>query len=81
MIIKEKIDRINALAKKSKEEGLNDIEKAEQKKLREEYLESFRANFKQQLEQIEFVDEVREKIEIDGGSGKIEIDVEITEEN
>lgn len=81
MIIKEKIDRINALAKKSKEEGLNDIEKAEQKKLREEYLESFRANFKQQLEQIEFVDEVREEIEIDAGSGKIEIDVEITEEN
>ncbi len=37
-----KIDRINALARKSKAEGLTDSEKQEQKKLREEYIASFR---------------------------------------
>ena len=39
-----KIDRINALAKKSKNEGLTDEEKAEQKLLREEYIMAFRAS-------------------------------------
>ncbi len=37
-----KIDRINALARKSKAEGLTDEEKAEQKILRDEYIASFR---------------------------------------
>ena len=39
-----KIDRINELARKSKNEGLTDLEKLEQKKLREEYIASFRAS-------------------------------------
>lgn len=56
MITTEKIDRINYLAKKAKENGLNDIEKKEQLKLRREYLENFRNNFKKQLDSIEFVD-------------------------
>lgn len=56
MISKEKIQRINELAKKSKTVGLNDKEIKEQKKLREEYLKNFRENFKKQLENIEFVD-------------------------
>ena len=39
---KEKVDRINELARISKERELTPEEKAEQKKLREEYLENFR---------------------------------------
>ncbi len=57
MLSKEKIDRINYLASKSKGEGLTEEEKKEQKKLREEYLVSFRKSFRKQLESIEFVDE------------------------
>ena len=56
-ITKELVDRINELARKSKAEGLTDAEKKEQKKLREQYLKAFRANFRAQLENIEFVDE------------------------
>ena len=37
-----KIDRINELARKSKAEGLTDVEKQEQKVLRDEYIASFR---------------------------------------
>ena len=43
---KEKIDRINALAKKQKEGTLTDEEKREQKALREEYIAGFRANLR-----------------------------------
>ena len=45
-----RIERINFLAKKAREEGLNEAEKAEHKKLREEYLADFRKSFRQQLE-------------------------------
>lgn len=45
-----KIDRINALAKKSKGEGLTTDELAEQKALRSEYVASFRASLKAQLD-------------------------------
>jgi uncharacterized protein YnzC (UPF0291/DUF896 family) len=60
LVSKEKLDRINELAKKSKVQPLTVAEKKEQKKLREEYLASFRKSFKNQLDNIEikYVDEV-----------------------
>lgn len=39
-----KIDRINELARKSREKGLTEEELAEQKILREEYIASFRVS-------------------------------------
>lgn len=55
-MIKEKIDRINELARKSREEGLTDEEKREQTELRYEYRSSVMANLKAQLDNIEIVD-------------------------
>ncbi len=62
---KEKLDRINFLAKKSKTEGLNDEEKAEQAALRKEYLAEFRAQFTGMLENtvIQYPDGSRERME------------------
>lgn len=51
-----KIDRINELAKKKKEQGLTDEELKEQATLREEYLKSIRENFRKTLESIEIKD-------------------------
>lgn len=45
-----KIERINALAKKSKAEGLTPAEQAEQKTLRDEYIAQWRNNLKNQLD-------------------------------
>jgi len=44
-VTKEKIQRINELAKKSRVTGLSEEEKLEQKNLRNEYLEDYRKNF------------------------------------
>ncbi len=54
---KEKIDRINELAKKSRAaEGLTEAEKAEQAALRQEYRNGVKANLEGQLKNIEIVD-------------------------
>ena len=43
---KEKVDRINELARLKKERELTEEEKAEQAKLREEYLKEFRKSLR-----------------------------------
>ena len=49
---------INELARKSKTaEGLTDAEKEEQQMLRRIYIDSFKANLRAQLDNIEFVDD------------------------
>lgn len=76
MITKEKIARINELARKSKSEGLNEEEKNEQQVLRREYIDSFKANLKAQLDNIEIV----EKHEENEGKSKEDYVVELEDE-
>ena len=61
---KEKIARINALAKKKKEEGLTEAEQAEQAELRAEYIKEFRAQFAQTLDNtvVEYPDGSRKSL-------------------
>ena len=53
---KEKINRINELARKSKETGLTDSEKEEQAALRREYIDSVKASLIGQLDNTYIVD-------------------------
>ena len=53
MKIDDVIKRIYELYKKSKEEGLNDLEKEEQQILRRRYIDSVKNNFRAQLETVE----------------------------
>lgn len=54
----DKIDRINELARKQRtEEGITDEERAEQQKLRSEYINSIKRNLSLQLENTVIVDE------------------------
>jgi len=57
MDFQEKLARINELAKKSKEEGLTDAEKAEQKERRQEYLQTVRESFTEQFKTMTVMDE------------------------
>lgn len=61
MIGKEKLDRINELARKKKTEGLTPEEAREQEALRKEYIVAFRATVRGQLEQIRFVEDLTEE--------------------
>ena len=72
---KDKLARINELAKFAKERELTGDELKERAQLRKEFLENFRAGFKQQLSNIKVVhpEEVTEEI-------TEEIDIEVTEE-
>ncbi len=46
----EKIQRINELARKSRDRGLTEEEKAEQQALRREYVEAMKQSLKSQLD-------------------------------
>ena len=53
----EKIDRINALYRKSQAEGLTEEEKQEQALLRKEFVASVKSNLRSQLNNIDMVNE------------------------
>ncbi len=61
----ELLDRINALAKKSREEGLSDAEKEEQASLRKQYIAEFRQGMINTLEGIYIVDEKGNKKKVE----------------
>ena len=61
---KEKIARINELARKMKTVGLTEQEKAEQAALRKEYVASVVGNLKQQLDNTYVVDEHGNKTKV-----------------
>ncbi|WP_017753849.1 DUF896 domain-containing protein [Calidifontibacillus oryziterrae] len=56
MISQEKIKRINELANKAKTTGLTETERIEQKKLREEYIKSFRKSLDNTLHSVKIID-------------------------
>ena len=49
---KSRIDRINELYRKSKAEGLSEVEKMEQQILRKEYIDAIKRNLTSQLDNI-----------------------------
>lgn len=55
-MFKEKIERINQLAKKAKVEGLTGEELVEQKQLRDKYIAAYRESLREQLHSIKVVD-------------------------
>ncbi|EME8125400.1 DUF896 family protein [Enterococcus faecium] len=56
MLSPEKIERINELARKKKENGLSKAEEQEQINLRKEYLEVFRSGMRHHIEGMKIVD-------------------------
>ena len=62
---KEKVERINELARKKKTVGLTPAETEEQAALRAEYLKDFREGLRQQLDNtyIQYEDGHREKLQ------------------
>ena len=59
------IERINALARKSRAEGLTDAEKIEQTKLRMEYIKAFRQGMQNTLDNTYIVDEEGNKRKVE----------------
>ena len=57
MLSPEKINRINELARKKKEEELTPTEEKEQQLLRQEYLGAFRGGMRNHIEGLKIVDE------------------------
>ena len=53
----EQLARINELARKAREAGLDEAEREEQQRLRQEYVAAFRGNLERQLNSMVIVDE------------------------
>lgn len=56
MMSKEKLERINYLANKSKKESLSPDEKEEQQLLRQEYLQNIKKSFTNQITSMKVID-------------------------
>jgi len=54
------IKRINELVKKSREVGLSDEEKLEQKALRQKYIDAVKLSLKSNLDSIRYVEDLEE---------------------
>jgi len=54
------IKRINELSKKSREVGLSEEEKAEQKALRQKYIDAVKLSLKANLDSIRYVEDLEE---------------------
>lgn len=63
--MQELIKRINELAKKSREAGLNEEEKAEQAELRKQYIAKFRQGMENTLSNVYIVDEEGNKKKVE----------------
>ena len=61
MVTDEMIQRINELANKKKTVGLTEEETVEQASLRRVYIDAFKSSMRQQLDNIQFVDEPDKK--------------------
>lgn len=58
------IDRINELARLSKERELSETEKAEQQELRKKYIEAYRASLRAHLDNMVIVDKDGKKTKV-----------------
>ena len=65
-----KIDRINALAKKAKTEGLTPEEEQERAALRREYIDSVVGSLRGNLDNVYFVDDKGTKTKLQKKEGK-----------
>ena len=61
----ELLKRINELAKKAREEGLSEPEKAEQKELRQQYIREFRQGMINTLDNVYIVDKEGNKKKVE----------------
>ncbi|GED29139.1 MULTISPECIES: DUF896 domain-containing protein [Brevibacillus] len=60
MVSDAEIKRINELVKKSKEVGLTDEEKLEQKALRQKYIDAVKMSLRANLDSIRYVEDLEE---------------------
>ncbi|EST52438.1 hypothetical protein T458_15795 [Brevibacillus panacihumi W25] len=60
MVSDAEIKRINELVKKSREEGLTEEEKLEQKALRQKYIDAVKLSLKANLDSIRYVEDLEE---------------------
>ena len=64
-LTQELLNRINFLAKKSKNEGLTDAEKVEQHELRKQYIKMFRQGVENTLDNVYIMDANGNKIKVE----------------